>query len=63
MEDTLPGVTGGGLPVANHAEEEFENAHVPVPIPCQQTVEDTAADTLRKHGVAIRIDVQVKKTK
>ena len=60
MEDTLPGVTGGGLPVANHAEEDFENALVPVPTPRQQTVGDTAADTMWKHGAAIGKDVQVK---
>ncbi|KAL9963178.1 hypothetical protein ACROYT_G032353 [Oculina patagonica] len=60
MEVTHSGVTGGSLPVANYAEEEFRNAFVNVTSPLLQTVEETAADwgELQKHGVATHINVQ-----
>ena len=65
MEDTHNGVAGGGLPVANHAEEEFGNAFVHARILRRQTVEETAADweMLGKHGAVTLINVQVKKKK
>ena len=62
MEDTHNGVAGGGLPVANHAGEEFGNAFVHARILQRQTVEATAADweMLGKHGAVTLINVQVK---
>lgn len=62
MEVTHSGVTGGGLLVANHAEEEFRNALVNATIPLLKTVEETVADwgELHKQGGVTRINVQVK---